>query len=223
VRDGWMAVAGQMRQSRALLPPPPLATKRERTEEEERRAAEKAALEKARHEAETAALVVGARVEGRYQASVPGMASSSLFKNTHWFPGRIQAIDALEGTYEILYDDGDHEKGVKRRFVRLPPTATQKRERAEEEEEERRAADTAAVEKTRQAADTTALEKAGQPEMRPSWWVLGSRAATKPRCLVLPAARFSRTRTGSRAGSKPSTLSRAHTRSCTTTGTTRRA
>ena len=164
VRDGWMAVAGQMRQSRALLPPPPLATKRERTEEEERRAAEKAALEKARHEAETAALVVGARVEGRYQASVPGMASSSLFKNTHWFPGRIQAIDALEGTYEILYDDGDHEKGVKRRFVRLPPTATQKRERAEEEEEERRAADTAAVEKTRQAADTTALEKAGQPE-----------------------------------------------------------
>jgi len=159
-----MAVAGQMRQSRALLPPPPLATKRERTEEEERRAAEKAALEKARHEAETAALVVGARVEGRYQASVPGMASSSLFKNTHWFPGRIQAIDALEGTYEILYDDGDHEKGVKRRFVRLPPTATQKRERAEEEEEERRAADTAAVEKTRQAADTTALEKAGQPE-----------------------------------------------------------
>ncbi len=114
-----MAAAGQMRQSRAVLPPPATALKRERSEVEQRKAAEKVAAEKARHEAETAALVVGARVEGRYQASLPGVASSSLLKSTHWFPGTIQAIEPKEGTYEILYDDGDHEAGVKRRFVRL--------------------------------------------------------------------------------------------------------
>ena len=68
--------------------------------------------------AEAAALVIGARVEGRFQASLPGVGSSSLIKKTNWFPGMIHAIDEADGTYSILYDDGDYEKGVKRRFIR---------------------------------------------------------------------------------------------------------
>ena len=107
-----MAADGERRAARAILPPPPPVTRRERTDEERRRATEKAA-------AEVAALVVGARVEGRYQASSPGVATSSLLKKTSWFPGVIKAIDAKEGTYTIVYDDGDRERGVKRRFVRL--------------------------------------------------------------------------------------------------------
>ena len=117
-----------MRKSVPILPPAPPAAKKARSDEERARAAEKVA-------AETAALVVGARVEGRYQASLPGIASSSLFRKTHWFPGMIQSVEA-DGdppTYAILYDDGDFETGVKRRFVRLmrPEVAAQA---AEEEE-----------------------------------------------------------------------------------------
>ena len=112
-RDGWMAPHGEMRKSRPVLPPERKPVRQPRREEERQKTAQRLA-------AETAALVVGARVEGRYQASLPGVASTpSLLKKCHWFPGMIQTVDAVDGTYSILYDDGDFEEGVRRRWVRI--------------------------------------------------------------------------------------------------------
>lgn len=88
-------------------------------------------------------LEVGARVEARWQASVPGVASDKrLLQQTRWYPGTIEAVggglrvrrpnlDApmegdlvtgvpTDGTYSIRYDDGDLEHGVRRRFLRQP-------------------------------------------------------------------------------------------------------
>ena len=112
-RDGWMAPPGEMRKSRPVLPPERKPVRQPRSEEERQRTAQRLA-------AETAALVVGARVEGRYQASLPGVASTpSLLKKCYWFPGMIQTVDAFDGTFSILYDDGDFEEGVRRRWVRI--------------------------------------------------------------------------------------------------------
>jgi hypothetical protein len=88
-------------------------------------------------------LEVGARVEARWQASVPGVASDKrLLQQTRWYPGTIEAVGGglrvrrpnlgapmegdmetgvpTDGTYSIRYDDGDLEHGVRRRFLRQP-------------------------------------------------------------------------------------------------------
>lgn len=58
------------------------------------------------------ALDIGSKVECRFQDT------------TKWFPGSIQArhpkANGLGFLYNILYDDGDHEKGVRRLKIRLP-------------------------------------------------------------------------------------------------------
>ena len=101
--DGWMAAPGEKRESKAVLPsvnePPP--AKRER---------DPAALAAAARA--TAALVVGARVESRFQASL------NVKWKTYWFGGKIDRVNG-DGTYNVRYDDGDYEQKVKRRFIRL--------------------------------------------------------------------------------------------------------
>ena len=52
-------------------------------------------------------LPVGTKVEARYGGE------------EEWFPGEITAI--VDGTYDILYADGDNEEGVPPALVRLLP------------------------------------------------------------------------------------------------------
>ena len=47
----------------------------------------------------------GDRVEGRFGGK------------GKWYPGKIDRVN-LDGTFNISYDDGDRERGVKREFVR---------------------------------------------------------------------------------------------------------
>ena len=57
--------------------------------------------------ATTAEFAVGARVEARYGGEA------------EWFAGTITAI--MDGTYDIVYEDGDTEEGVPPELVRMVP------------------------------------------------------------------------------------------------------
>ena len=102
VNDGWAAPPGQKRESR------PIISSNKQSRRKKRDTAAPASVE---------AFAVGTRVEARWQASLPGIGS--LLKKTHWHPGTVDGLED-DGTYRISYDDGDYEKGVKRRFVRRP-------------------------------------------------------------------------------------------------------
>ena len=56
---------------------------------------------------------VGARVEARYRATVLGKMG------TKWFAASVRAVHG-DGSYDVLYDDGDEENGVLAQFVRAP-------------------------------------------------------------------------------------------------------
>ena len=102
VADGWAAAPGAKRESRQVVPLT--------AEERKRRVPDAAALAAAARV--TAALVVGARVQARFQASL------GVPWKTYWFDGRIDGVNG-DGTYNVRFDDGDFEPNVKRRFVRL--------------------------------------------------------------------------------------------------------
>jgi len=98
---GWMAEAGVSRVRVPVLPPDPPKPPPQK-----------------REKGAEPMLAVGSAVEARWQASLPGVASSTLLKQCHYHPGTIEAVDEVTGTYTIRYDDGDYEEDVKRRFVR---------------------------------------------------------------------------------------------------------
>ena len=60
-------------------------------------------------------LSVGARVEGRYQAS---MSSSTCLWMHKWYLAVVTAVHG-DGSCDLEYDDGDVESGVEPKFVRL--------------------------------------------------------------------------------------------------------
>ena len=39
---------------------------------------------------------------------------------TRWYAGGVCRVDAQNGLYDVLYDDGDHEEKVPGRFLRRP-------------------------------------------------------------------------------------------------------
>ena len=61
----------------------------------------------------TTSHAVGARVEARYRATVLGKMG------TKWFAASVRAVHG-DGSYDVLYDDGDEENGVLAQFVRAP-------------------------------------------------------------------------------------------------------
>ena len=51
---------------------------------------------------------------------VEAMVIEALFEGgEEWYAGMVSAIQA-DGTYDIMYDDGDQEVGVPRGAIRLP-------------------------------------------------------------------------------------------------------
>lgn len=115
IADGWMAAPFVKRTSKTIL-------EARRAEEERappKRVMDAAALALARSRA-AAALVVGARVEARFQASL------NVRWKTFWFPGTIAAVHD-DSTFGVRYDDGDHEDFVKRRFIRILTPAKERR------------------------------------------------------------------------------------------------
>ena len=126
---GWASEPGTVRKRKHVIPQAQV----ERTERTKRVA----------NAVDDTWLAVGARVEARWQASVPGVAGDKrLLQQTRWYPGTIEAVGGglrvrrpnigapmdgdvetgvpTDGTYSIRYDDGDLEHGVRRRFIRQP-------------------------------------------------------------------------------------------------------
>ena len=60
------------------------------------------------------ALAVGARVEARFQAAQFGAS------RTRWFPGYIACEPDATGCCDVQFDDGDFEKKVPAKFIRIP-------------------------------------------------------------------------------------------------------
>ncbi len=56
-------------------------------------------------------LYTGVRVECLFEGALGG---------DQWHPGQIEAASEVTGRFDILYDDGDREANVERRFIRLP-------------------------------------------------------------------------------------------------------
>ena len=57
---------------------------------------------------------VGERCEGRYRAGVDGATLRRL-----WYPGKLVRQDE-QGNFTVLYDDGDKDDGMPRKFLRPP-------------------------------------------------------------------------------------------------------
>ena len=68
-----------------------------------------------RPDASESPITIGARVEGRLQATVLGP------HRTKWFPAVVAAIHA-DGSCDLLYDDGEKEEEVAANYVRYPKT-----------------------------------------------------------------------------------------------------
>ena len=49
--------------------------------------------------------------------------ASSLYPGVGWYTGVVDAVNE-DGTFAVLYDDGDYESGIKRRFLKLVDTSS---------------------------------------------------------------------------------------------------
>lgn len=124
VTHGWAAAPGQKRASKPVVllepaPPPSQRAKKSKCTDAAAGYTAAGAGESAAAAAEPAfVFVVGDRVEARWQASLPGVESSALIRKTHYYVGTVAAVGEDGSSYDIRFDDGDYETGVKQRFVR---------------------------------------------------------------------------------------------------------
>lgn len=103
-------------------------------------------------------LTEGQQVQGKYQGDIGGV---------NWFPGVVTAARD-DGTYDLLYDDGDTEEEVDPKFIRVEATQA-------EYYAAKRA--TTAMAEAAQSADTIAAERAEPPPQHPA---PASRPAEQP-------------------------------------------
>ena len=78
-----------------------------------RRAAERAAASRSPAKRPDVAVKVGMRCRAKYLAS-----SLPRYTGLDWFTGVVDAINE-DGTFAVVYDDGDYESGIKRRFLKV--------------------------------------------------------------------------------------------------------
>jgi hypothetical protein len=81
-----------------------------------RRAAERAEASRSPAKRPDVAVAVGMRCRAKYLAS-------SLYPGVGWYTGVVDAVNE-DGTFAVLYDDGDYESGIKRRFLKLVDTSS---------------------------------------------------------------------------------------------------
>ena len=68
--------------------------------------------------ASPAASAAATYAEGDRVSSAPGRAMHG--RQAKWFPARIDAVNE-DGTYDLVYEDGDEEDGVAAKFIRPAP------------------------------------------------------------------------------------------------------